>query len=134
MVNSGYRRSDRVEASVQRAVSEIIARALPEELPALVTVTAVRTSPDLRHANIFVACFSGDEDLVELSFSKLLSMQGFIRSLLPRYAPMKYVPNLHFERDDQVAFGTRVVSDLGRLVKEADARPGHERDDDGTDT
>ena len=133
MVNSGYRRSDRVEVSVQRAVSEIIARELPEELPVLVTVTAVRMSPDLRHANVFVACFSGDDELVEVSFSKLLSMRGFIRSMLPNYAPMKYVPNLHFERDDQVAFGTRVVNDLGRLVKEADARVGQDVDDDGTD-
>ena len=134
MVNSGYRRSDRVEASVQRAISEIIARELPEELPALVTVTTVRMSPDLRHANIFVACFSSDEELVELSFSKLLSMQGIIRRLLPRSAPMKYVPNLHFERDNQVAYGTRVVGDLGRLVKEADERAGHELDDDGSDS
>ncbi len=128
MVNSGYRRSDRVEVSVQRAISDIIARELPEELPALVTVTAVRMSPDLRHANIFVACFSDDEQMVEQSFSKLLSMQGFIRRALPRYAPMKYVPNLHFERDNQVAYGTRVVGDLGRLVKEADER------DDGSDS
>ncbi len=133
MVNSGYRRSDRVEVSVQRAISEIIARELPEELPALVTVTAVRMSPDLRHANIFVACFSDDEQMVEKSFSKLLSMQGFIRRALPRYAPMKYVPNLHFERDNQVAYGTRVVGDLGRLVKEADERAGQERDD-GSDS
>ena len=133
MVNSGYRRSDRVEVSVQRAISEIIARELPEELPALVTVTAVRMSPDLRHANIFVACFSDDEQMVEQSFSKLLSMQGFIRRALPRYAPMKYVPNLHFERDNQVAYGTRVVGDLGRLVKEADERAGQERDD-GSDS
>ena len=58
-------------------------------------------------------------------------MQGFIRGLLPRYAPMKYVPNLHFERDEQVAYGTRVVGDLGRLVEEADARALPDPDDDG---
>lgn len=131
MVNSGYRRSDRVEASIQRAVSEIITRELPVELPALVTVTAVRMGNDLRHANVFVACFSSDEELVEKTFSKLFEMQGFIRGLLPRYAPMKYVPNLHFERDEQVAYGTRVVGDLGRLVEEADARALPDPDDDG---
>ena len=107
MVNSGYRRADRVEVSVQRALSEILTRELPQELPSLVTVTAVRMSPDLRHANVFVASFSDDPDLVERSFAKLLEMKPFIRKLLPRYAPMKYVPNLHFERDDQVAYGTR---------------------------
>ena len=42
MVNSGYRRADRVEVSVQRALSEILTRELPQELPSLVTVTAVR--------------------------------------------------------------------------------------------
>ena len=57
MVNSGYRRADRVEVSVQRALSEILTRELPQELPSLVTVTAVRMSPDLRHANVFVASF-----------------------------------------------------------------------------
>lgn len=122
MVNSGYRRADRVEVSVQRALSEILTRELPQELPSLVTVTAVRMSPDLRHANVFIASFSDDQDLVERSFAKLLEMKPFIRKLLPRYAPMKYVPNLHFERDDQVAYGTRVVGDLGRLVREADER------------
>ena len=131
MVNSGYQRSDRVRASVQRGVSEIIARDLPQELPALVTVTGVKMSSDLRHANVFVACYSQDDDLVELSFAKLNEMQGFIRKMLPRYVPMKYVPQLHFERDEQVAYGTRVVGELGRLVEQADARAGSEFD--GTD-
>ena len=134
MVNTGYRRADRVEVSVQRGVSEILARGLPEELPALVTVTAVKMSSDLRHANVFLACFGQDDALVELSFSKLKEMQTFIRKELPRYVPMKYVPQLHFERDDQVAYGTRVVGELGRLVEEADARVESESDgvdDDG---
>ena len=90
MANTGYRRADRVEVSVQRAVSEILTRDLPEDLPALATVTAVKMSSDLRHANIFVACYSSDEVLVERTFAKLLELKAFIRGALPRYAPVSY--------------------------------------------
>ena len=70
MVNSGYRRADRVEASVQRGISEILARELPQELPALVTVTAVKMSSDLRHANISLACFGQDDALASVLWAR----------------------------------------------------------------
>ena len=99
-------RADRVEVSVQRALSEILTRA-PSRAAVIGDRDGGPDEPDLRHANVFVASFSDDPDLVERSFAKLLEMKPFIRKLLPRYAPMKYVPNLHFERDDQVAYGLR---------------------------
>ncbi|MDE0882322.1 MAG: 30S ribosome-binding factor RbfA [Myxococcota bacterium] len=122
MAHGNFRRADRVEVSIQRGVSQILTRGLPEDLPALITVTAVDMSSDLRHANVLLACYSQDESLVEETFRKLQGMQAFIRGELPKYVPMKYVPQLHFRRDDAAVYGTRVVGDLGRLVKEADAR------------
>jgi len=127
MANTGYRRADRVEVTVQRGISEILTRDLPEDLPALVTVTSVKMTADLRHANVFFACYSSDPILVEKTFAKLQEYQPLIRRALPRYAPMKYVPELHFEADNALAYGSRVVGELGRLVEEAEAR----RDGDG---
>jgi len=119
--NHGFRRADRVETALQRAVSAILQRELTVELPCLVTVTAVKVSTDLRHADVLLACF-GDEEAASKAFEMLKEQRRQIRAVLPRYAPMKYVPELHLRRDKLVAQGTRVVGELGRLVAEADAR------------
>ena len=129
----GFRRADRIEAAVHRCISDIIGRDLPEELPAMVTVTTVRVTTDLRHANIFCACFNSSEDLAKEAYAKLLEMKPFIRRQLAKKLEAKYVPELHFQRDDITVHATRVVGALGRLVAEADARDERDSGDPPSD-
>ncbi|MEL7112417.1 MAG: 30S ribosome-binding factor RbfA [Pseudomonadota bacterium] len=88
---------------VRHALVEILAR---EEFrdPALqgvaVTIGEVRSSPDLRHANVFCSALgkSGKDDMDEIA-EALNRASGFLRGRLGREIEMKFTPQLHFIAD-----------------------------------
>ena len=88
---------------VRHALVEILAR---EEFrdPALqgiaITIGEVRSSPDLRHANIFCSALgkSGKEEMDEIA-QALNRAAGFLRGRLGREIDMKFTPQLHFIAD-----------------------------------
>lgn len=88
---------------VRHALVEIIAR---EEFrdPALqgvaITIGEVRSSPDLRHANIFCSALgkSGKAEMEEIA-EALNRAASFLRGRLGREIEMKFTPQLHFIPD-----------------------------------
>lgn len=110
-------------------VREVVARILVEEIAdprvALVTVTGVDMSPDLRHANVFVTAH-GDTDRYREALAGLDSAKGRIRTLLGQEIRMKYVPELHFRIDPAVDEAQR-ITDV--LRAEQEARPVSEEPD-----
>lgn len=110
---------------VRRALVDIIAGSSLRD-PALqnvsLTITEVRTSPDMKHATVYVAplagttgAFSMDDILVALKRSG-----SYLRGLLGREMEMKFTPRLHFVRDESFD----VASDMTALL----ARPEVARD------
>jgi len=111
---------------VRHALVEILAR---EEFrdPALqgiaVTLGEVRTSPDLRHANIFCSALgkSGKAEMEDIA-AALNRAASFLRGRLGREIEMKFTPQLHFIPDlsydeaaemDAVFRRAEVARDLG---------------------
>lgn len=88
---------------VRHALVEILAR---EEFrdPALqgvaITLGEVRTSPDLRHANIFCSALgkSGESEMKDIA-DALNRAAAFLRGRLGREIEMKFTPQLHFIPD-----------------------------------
>ncbi|MFN3213276.1 MAG: 30S ribosome-binding factor RbfA [Henriciella sp.] len=88
---------------VRHALVEIIAR---EEFrdPVLqgvaITIGEVRSSPDLRHANVFCSALgkSGKAEMEEIA-EALGRAAGFLRGRLGREIDMKFTPQLHFIAD-----------------------------------
>jgi ribosome-binding factor A len=88
---------------VRHALVEIIAR---EEFrdPALqgvaITIGEVRSSPDLRHANVFCSALgkSGKTEMEEIA-EALNRAASFLRGRLGREIEMKFTPQLHFIPD-----------------------------------
>jgi ribosome-binding factor A len=63
-----------------------------------VTISEVRTSPDLRHASVFCAPLGGGD---ARKVAKALNRaRAFIRGRLGREIELKFTPELHFEPDD----------------------------------
>jgi ribosome-binding factor A len=104
-------------------VREIVARLLLEEVADprvdLVTVTGVEMSPDLRHANVFVAAH-GDAGRAADALAGLESAKGRLRTLLGASIRLRYVPELHFRLDPAIDEACRITDairhehDLGR--------------------
>ena len=90
----------RVGESLRKALSEIFLRseiADPDLAGATLTVSEVRTSPDLKNATIYVLPLGGDkEDLVVAALER---HKKFVRGELARRISLRYMPELTFELD-----------------------------------
>jgi ribosome-binding factor A len=96
---------------VDEAVREVLSRAITQELKdprvGFVTVTAVETSPDLRHARVFVSVL-GDEGRRERSLDGLRSAHGFLQRRVADQLTLKHTPTLDFLYDDSVDRSLRI--------------------------
>jgi ribosome-binding factor A len=92
-------RMRRVDVAVRAVLSDAISKLLKDPRVGFVTVTAVKTSPDLRHARVYVSVL-GDENARVASIEGLRSAQGFLQSQVASELTLKRTPELSFEYDD----------------------------------
>jgi ribosome-binding factor A len=88
---------------VDGAVREVLADAIPKHVKdprvGFVTVTDVNTSPDLRHAEVFVSVL-GTETEREDALAGLASAHGMLQREVGRQLRMKRTPALRFVLDE----------------------------------
>lgn len=100
---SDSNRMNRVDEEIKKAVSKIISQDLHDpKLTGLISVTSVKTTPDLRYARVFVSmigCKSQKENLAILKKSS-----GFIRSLVAKEVNLRITPELVFEFDESIEY------------------------------
>jgi ribosome-binding factor A len=104
---------------VNEAVRQVLSEALPElKDPRIgfVTVTGVETSPDLRHARVFVSVL-GSEKARGATLDGLAAAHGVLQARLAHELRMKRTPQLTFEYDRSVEEGVRI----GKLIDELGA-------------
>jgi ribosome-binding factor A len=97
----------RVDEAVRAVLSDAITQELKDPRVGFVTVTAVRTSTDLRHARVYVSIL-GDEETREAGLEGLRSAQGFLQRKVGAAVRMKYTPEITFAYDDSVDRGLRI--------------------------
>jgi ribosome-binding factor A len=113
-------RMRRVNEAVREVVS-VGATELKDPRIGFVTVTSVDTSPDLRHARVYVSVL-GDEDQRTLALEGLTSSRGFLQAKLGDELRMKRTPTLAFEYDPSVDQGMR----MSELIDEVAPSPEEE--------
>jgi ribosome-binding factor A len=106
-------RMRRVDETVRAVLSDAIATQLKDPRVGFVTVTAVKTSPDLRYANVYVSVL-GDEGVRADSLRGLRSAHGFLQRLLARELTLKHTPTLTFIYDESIDTGMRINELLAR--------------------
>ena len=109
-----------------RRVNESVRQVLSEALPELkdprigfVTVTGVETSPDLRHARVFVSVL-GSEAKRRKTLAGLEAAHGVLQARVARELRMKRTPLLAFEYDPTVERGVRMTQLIDELAPDAD--------------
>jgi ribosome-binding factor A len=98
----------RVDEAMRAVLSDAIAKDLKDPRVGFVTVTGVKTSPDLRHARVYVSVLGSDPERSE-SMDGLRSAHGFLQRRLADELPLKHTPSLTFEYDDTVDRGMRIT-------------------------
>ncbi|MEN3271643.1 MAG: ribosome-binding factor [Actinomycetota bacterium] len=97
----------RVNEALREVLSARIAEGLKDPRIGFVTVTAVETSPDLRHARVFVSVL-GDEHEREETLAGLQHAHGLLQAEIARVTHMKRTPEIRFVYDETVEQGMRI--------------------------
>ena len=107
---------------VNEAIREIVAEqvgGLKDPRIGFVTVTDVRTSSDLRHAEVFYTALPDDEAALAATAEGLSSAKPVLRRELGARMRTRNVPDLHFTQDTVPEQG-RHIEQLLRDTKSAD--------------
>jgi ribosome-binding factor A len=104
----------RVDEAMRVVLSEAISKDLQDPRIGFVTVTSVKTSPDLRHSRVYVSIL-GSEDERTASLEGLRSATGYLQSRVAGALRLKHTPTLSFGYDDSVDTGMRITEILNEL-------------------
>ena len=113
-------RIGRINEEIQKEISQLI-RTLkdPRVQDAMISITAVETTGDLRYAKVFVSVLQKDRSRDVLKGLK--SAGGFLRREIGRTLQLRYTPELVFELDDSITKGADMFALLKSLHIEDDA-------------
>jgi len=115
---AGYPRALRVNEVLREVLAEELERlADADERLRLLTVTAVDTSADLRHAVVYVSTLEPEAS------EALEERRAQLQRHVARQVRMKRTPRLRFAADPAVAAARRVDEVLRRLVRTSHEAP-----------
>jgi ribosome-binding factor A len=107
---------------VNEAIKEVLSTAIGSEMldprVGFVTVTGVETSPDLRHAKVFVSVM-GDADERGATLVALAASHGFLQGRVADLLRLKRTPQLEFVYDDTIERGMRITRLMDRYEQES---------------
>ena len=112
----------RVNSTLREVLAEEIERMSDARLE-LVSVTAVETAPDLRHAKVYVDVLG--EDARHDALSALRGAARRLQGVIGAQVRMKYTPTLEFELDPGITGGER-IEEILRGLKEDRGGGGEE--------
>ena len=92
-------RMRRVDEAIREVLSDAVGQGLKDPRIGFVTVTDVKTSPDLRHARVYVTVL-GDERERAATLDGLQSAHGLLQRRVATELRMKRTPTLQFVYDE----------------------------------
>ncbi|MGD8709715.1 MAG: 30S ribosome-binding factor RbfA [Ectothiorhodospiraceae bacterium] len=110
-----FSRTRRVGEQIQRELASLIRDEVRDPRVGSVTVSEVRVTRDLAHAEVLVTGLGLDAAASAEMVEALNHAAGFLRGLLGRQLHLRTVPALRFRYDESFERGAR----LSRLIDEA---------------
>jgi ribosome-binding factor A len=97
----------RVNEAIRQVLSDALAGELKDPRVGFVTVTDVDTSPDLRHARVYVSVLGAPAER-EATMDGLRSAHGFLQGRIGDELHLKHTPELRFLYDDTAERAARL--------------------------
>jgi ribosome-binding factor A len=107
-------RTERVDELLRQEIGALLTREIADPRIGFATITQVETTPDLRHAKVWVSVIGGEGDRDE-TLRALAHAMPFIQHALGKRLRIKRIPALHVRLDDSAERGTRVLHLLQEL-------------------
>jgi ribosome-binding factor A len=117
------RRTERLEEQIKTDLADMLQRGVTDprlSSGALISITDVEVTADLRYARVYVSILGSDEE-VRSTFSAIRHATGYFRHELAQLLTLRYVPELAFHLDTSVQRGARVLELLKQIEDESSA-------------
>ena len=111
-------RMRRVDEAVRQVLSDAVTQDLQDPRIGFVTMTSVKTSPDLRHAKVYVSVLGNDAERAA-TLTGLQSAHGALQRRLARELRMKRTPTLEFLYDETTDRAMHLEEILRREAQES---------------
>ena len=118
------RRTERLNDLLREEISELLQREVKDpRLGCFLTVTRVSTSPDLRHAKVFVSIMGSEGEKRE-ALKGLASASGFFHRKLMERLSLRRMPQLSFHKDDSIEQAAHVLDLMREVAADKDNGKG----------
>lgn len=109
-------RGKRINEEVRKEISDIIRNQVKDpRLTAMVSVTQVEVTKDLRYAKVFVSLFAKNEQEKDESLKALKNSAGFIRREVGNRVKLRVTPEILFEEDNSINNAMYIESLLNQI-------------------
>ena len=111
---------ERINSELTRQMSKIIAEDIkdPRLGDAIIGITKVRTTPDLKYAKVYVSVYASDSELVKEAFYTVCRASVFIRNRLKDCVQMRLLPELNFVLDKTEEHSSVIENLLAQIKKD----------------
>jgi ribosome-binding factor A len=119
------RRIERINHLLRQELADLLTREVKDQTlhTALISITDVETSPDLRQAKVYFSVY-GDEEVVRTAHAHLKRASGFLHHGLKERLDLRHIPHLEFVLDQSLARGDRIM----RLMRTIEDERNHAHD------
>ncbi len=108
------RRAERVSNLIRQEISELLQEQINDpRLTVFISVTRVSITDDLRQAKIYVSVLEDNINKNEV-LNGFKAATGFLRKELASRLTLRYIPELTFQFDNSIEYGTKVL----RLIEQ----------------
>ena len=97
-------RMGRINEEIQRELAALLPRVKDPRVSGFLSITAVDTTADLRHAKVYVSMLDA-----RAVIQGLKSASGFLRRELGHALDLRYTPELTFVADDSIDQGAHIL-------------------------
>lgn len=116
------RRIEQINDFLRNEIATLIWEERDELRLKLVSVTEVQTSPDLRHARVYISTLGGEKER-DAAVETLRRHSRHLRHLLAPRITFRSVPELDFRPDASLETGAAVLRTLNEVERERESNP-----------
>ncbi len=109
-------RIDRINEEIKRELANILREVKDPRVPSMISILAVKTTPDLKFCKVLVSFFTPDVNIKE-AIKGLNSSASFIRHEMGNRVNLRMLPAFTFEYDNSIEHGTRISGLINEVMK-----------------
>ncbi|MEG2378233.1 MAG: 30S ribosome-binding factor RbfA [Clostridia bacterium] len=111
-------RRGRINEEIMRELAGLTRTIKDPRVPAMISITRVEATQDMRYAKVYVSTLGDHEALLEC-IAGLKSAAGYLRRELASRLLLRYTPELVFEADESLIEGAHIMQLLEDIDKNA---------------